>query len=140
VVVGHSYGGLIIKQVRQDTSKQTGHVTKIEQAFVLSSAPKTKLKGVIFLGTPHRGTPFARFGINAARLFAPLGSDVDVMLPLVTDNASLDDLDKDFREEFKSTERRYYFEKHKMNRYFLGFIPWIREFVRLDQSPSSAIH
>jgi hypothetical protein len=90
------------------------------------------VKGVLFLGTPHRGTPFARFGITAANILAPLDADDHIMRPLVSDSVDLDDLEKKFSRHFQSTTRLYYFETHKMRRYLLGFIPWIREFVGAD--------
>lgn len=33
---------------------------------------KTPVKGLLFLGTPHQGTPFTRFGIMAAKFLRPL--------------------------------------------------------------------
>lgn len=84
----------------------------------------------MFLGTPHTGTPFTRFGIIAAQFLALFDSDVNIMRVLVPESIELDDLEKDFSKHFKSTTRRYYFETHKMRRYLLGFIPFIREFVR----------
>jgi hypothetical protein len=102
----------------------------VVQALIDSLELKTRVKGVIFLGTPHRGTPFTRFGIFAARFLTPLDADVHIMHPLVSDSVVLDDLEKKFSRYFHCTKRIYYFETHKMRRYLLGFIPWIREFVR----------
>ena len=65
----------------------------------------------------------------AARLLTPLDADVEIMRQVVAGNAHLKDLDDRFREHFESTRRLYYREKRKLRRYFLGFIPWIREFV-----------
>ena len=88
------------------------------------------MKGVLFLGTPHRGTPFTRFGLLAARLLTPLDADVEIMRLLVSDSVDLKDLDDRFRERFENTPRLYYHDTEKMRRYLLGFIPWIRELVR----------
>lgn len=85
---------------------------------------------MLFLGTPHRGTPFTRFGLLAASFLTPLDADVEIMRPLVSDSVDLDDLEKKFNRHFHGTKRIYYFETHKMRRYLLGFIPWMREFVR----------
>lgn len=83
----------------------------------------------MFLGTPHSGTSFSRYGIFAAAMLAPFDSDVDIMRLLVADNTILKDLNDKFQACYKNTKRRYYFETHKTRRYLLGFIPWIREFV-----------
>ena len=100
------------------------------QALVLSPDLKRRVKGIIFLGTPHQGTSFTRFGMIAGRLFALLYSDVEILRPLIEGSTTLDDLQKDFNKDFKNTICKYYFERHKMRRYLLGFIPWMREWVR----------
>ncbi|PHH90251.1 hypothetical protein CDD83_4159 [Cordyceps sp. RAO-2017] len=88
----------------------------------------------MFLGTPHRGTPFSRFGRFAACLLLPPDADADIMRPLMPDNVDLDDLDKKFIHHFRATKRIYYFETLKMRRYLLAFIPWVREFVVPERS------
>ena len=105
-------------------------MTYVVQALVDMPELKSRVKGVLFLGTPHRGTPFTRFGIFAASFLNPLDADVHIMRPLVSDSVDLDDLEKRFSKHFHGTKRMYYFERHKMRRRLLGFIPWIREFVR----------
>ncbi|RMZ89045.1 hypothetical protein DV736_g3719, partial [Chaetothyriales sp. CBS 134916] len=133
VLVGHSYGGLIIKQASWKHLEER-HVTEPVQALVDMLELKSQIKGVLFLGTPHRGTPFTRFGIIAASFLTPLDADVEIMRPLMPDSVYLDDLEKKFIEHFHSTRRIYYFERHKMRRYILGFLPWVREFVVPEQS------
>ncbi|KJZ68442.1 hypothetical protein HIM_12167 [Hirsutella minnesotensis 3608] len=96
-----------------------------------------RLKGVLFLGTPHHGSPFTRFGLLVARLLTPLDADVEIMRPLVAGNVDLKDLDDRFREHFGNTTRLYYRERRKMRRYLLGFIPWIREFVVPESSATA---
>ncbi|KJZ70980.1 hypothetical protein HIM_09635 [Hirsutella minnesotensis 3608] len=120
VLVGHSYGGLVIKQALVDLPEL-----------------QDRLKGVLFLGTPHHGSPFTRFGLLAARLLTPLDADVEIMRPLVAGNVDLKDLDDRFREHFGNTTRLYYRERRKMRRYLLGFIPWIREFVVPESSATA---
>ncbi|KAF7550099.1 hypothetical protein G7Z17_g5936 [Cylindrodendrum hubeiense] len=122
VLVSHSYGGLVVKKT---------------QALVLNLDLEPRIKGIIFLGTPHRGTRYARFGIAASWLLAPLDADANVMRPLSYDNIDLDDLEKDFDATFRMTERRYFFETHKMRRYLFSSIPYLREFVVEKQSATS---
>ncbi|KAK3358679.1 hypothetical protein B0T25DRAFT_72891 [Lasiosphaeria hispida] len=113
VLVGHSYGGLVVKK-----------------ALVINvNKLKSRVKGVFFLGTPHKGTKFVRFGTATAKLMAPFDSDLEIMRPLAVDNMDLDDLEKDFHEEFVHTPRRYFFETRKTRRYL-----YIRELVVSQQS------
>jgi hypothetical protein len=95
---------------------------------------KPRLKGVIFLGTPHRGTSFSRYGLLTSYALAPLGSDVGIMRILGLDSIELDDLQKDFDNNFKAVTRKYFFEKDKTIHQLWGFATWMREFVgrRLD--------
>lgn len=104
-------------------------LTEPVQALVDMPELKSRIKGMLFLGTPHRGTPFTRFGIIAASFLTPLDADVEIMRPLMSDSVDLDDLEKKFSRHFHSTRRIYYFETHKMRRYVLGFLPGVREFV-----------
>ncbi len=85
----------------------------------------------MFLGTPHRGTPFTRFGTLASGLLrlGLLDADSDIMRPLVSDSVDLDDLEKKFAKHYRNTTRVYYFETQKMHRNVLGGFPLIREFV-----------
>lgn len=108
-----------------------GVATYRVRALVDAPELKSRVKGILFLGTAHRGTSFTRFGILAASFFAPLDADVEIMRPLVTDNVDLDDLEKKFSRHFRNAKRMYYFETHKMRHYLFGFIPWIRV-LRLD--------
>ncbi|KAH6886460.1 hypothetical protein B0T10DRAFT_81257 [Thelonectria olida] len=120
VFVAHSYGGLVVKK-----------------ALVLNPDLKHRVKGILFLGTPHRGTRFARFGAALTWLLSPFDADADIMRPLSYDNLDLDDLEKEFHASFGLTERRYFFETHKMRYYLFGFIPYLREFMVERQSATS---
>ncbi|KAI0899107.1 hypothetical protein F4806DRAFT_324571 [Annulohypoxylon nitens] len=88
----------------------------------------------MFLGTPHRGTPFTRFGLAIAKILSPLDAGVDMMRSLMYDNVDLDDLEKDFSVYFNRTARRYAYETYKLRRYIFGVIPYIQEFVVPQQS------
>lgn len=104
------------------------------QALVLwpsedKNALKKRIKGIFFLGTPHRGTNFTRFGQIAGAAAFPLDSNTAILCPLVYDSKPLLDLQSSFNQEYGSIQRVYFYEKHKMRRYLLGFIPWIQEYV-----------
>ena len=102
------------------------------QILVDMPSLKCRVKGLLFLGTPHRGTPFTQFGIVVAWLLTPLYADLDIMRPLISDSVYLDDLEKRFSRDFRNTARFYYYETYRMRCYILGFIPW-QEFVRESQ-------
>ena len=100
---------------------------------------KPRLKGIVFLGTPHRGTSFSRYGLLASFLLAPLDSNVDIMRILRLDSVELDDLQKDFENTYKEITRKYFYEKEKTLRQPWGFLPWVQEFVSRFQPTSDTI-
>ncbi|KAL2126774.1 hypothetical protein VTI74DRAFT_270 [Chaetomium olivicolor] len=112
ILVGHSYGGLVIKK-----------------ALAMSPELKQRLKGIIFLGTPHQGASASRYGRLISYILAPLGSDVDIMRVLEPGSEDLYDLQTDFHNHFKDTTRKYFFEKEKTYHQLWGFITWLDEFV-----------
>ncbi|KAI0545318.1 hypothetical protein F4679DRAFT_561655 [Xylaria curta] len=83
IFIGHSFGGIIIKQALcasepdQDISKNTC--------------------GIIFLGTPHQGTSVSNWGALLAFLTGFLGSDNTLLLYLKRHNSDLSNLDWGFK-------------------------------------------
>ncbi|KAI0860357.1 hypothetical protein F4860DRAFT_479585 [Xylaria cubensis] len=83
IFIGHSFGGIIIKQAlcaskpEQDISENT--------------------RGIIFLGTPHQGTEISDWGALLASLTNFLGSDNTLLLSLKRDDQNLSDLETGFR-------------------------------------------
>ncbi|KAK0743982.1 hypothetical protein B0T18DRAFT_194032 [Schizothecium vesticola] len=112
ILIGHSYGGLVIKKLKQ------------------------RLKGIIFLGTPHQGTSASRYGRLVSYVLAPLGSDIDIMRVLGPGSEDLYDLQTGFHNHFKDVTRKYFFEKEKTYRQLWGFITWLDEFVSSPLAPS----
>ncbi|KJZ68077.1 hypothetical protein HIM_12533 [Hirsutella minnesotensis 3608] len=51
-----------------DTARSLGQQLTGDKALVDLPELQDRLKGVLFLGTPHHGSPFTRFGLLAARL------------------------------------------------------------------------
>jgi hypothetical protein len=51
---------------------------------------------VLFLGTPHRGSSFTRWGGIVAWMLRPLGSNPSILDEVAYDSLSLVDLDRDF--------------------------------------------
>ena len=54
ILVGHSLGGLIIKQICIEANKPNSHFGKNENAFL------SNIKGVFFYATPHLGAKLAK--------------------------------------------------------------------------------
>ncbi|KAK5997958.1 Vegetative incompatibility HET-E-1-like protein [Cladobotryum mycophilum] len=85
IFVGHSFGGIVIKEA-------------------LSISPDDSLKiledtcGIIFLGTPHLGSPVAGFGATVAYLTGYLGSDTGLLLSLRSNADMLVNLSKSFQD------------------------------------------
>jgi hypothetical protein len=83
--VGHSFGGLVIKEAMVDaaTSKQYKEILKATC-------------GIIFLGTPHHGSQLSTPAIWAARLLGFLGSNTMLLKSLQSHEANLTDLQERF--------------------------------------------
>ena len=98
ILLGHSYGGLVIKQalVTAATAPMDHPGYNDYQALI------TAVSGVMFLGTPHNGSSFASAGISQAKFKSWFGSatNAEILKPLALDTAmtTLEDLEKDFRE------------------------------------------
>ncbi|OSS44355.1 hypothetical protein B5807_10962 [Epicoccum nigrum] len=123
VFVGHSYGGLVIKR-----------------AFILASQDKTHAhvaehtRGVVFLGTPHRGSSFSTWGGLAARALQPLGSNLSLLQEVEYDALPLLELHEEF-ESVRSEKTRVvnFFEQRKTWLLKVWFLQW-EEFCVREQS------
>jgi hypothetical protein len=62
--------------------------------------------GIIFLGTPHQGSPISSLGTVAARVTGFLGSRTGLLLSLASYRAQLSDLDVRFVQCMKEKEGR----------------------------------
>ena len=90
----------------------------------------------MFLGTPHQGTAYSRYGSSIARLLAPLDADLEIMRILQSESSSLEDLEHSFRRDCQGISLKFFYEGKKTRRQILGFIPFFREFVRWPISGS----
>ncbi|KAI0188278.1 hypothetical protein EV127DRAFT_471280 [Xylaria flabelliformis] len=92
IFIGHSFGGIIIKQAlcasepEQDISKNT--------------------RGIIFLGTPHQGTSVSNWGALLAFLTSYLGSDNTLLLYLKRYNSDLSNLEAGFKKWIDKRPRK----------------------------------
>ncbi|TRX88171.1 hypothetical protein FHL15_010920 [Xylaria flabelliformis] len=92
IFIGHSFGGIIIKQAlsaskpEQDVSKNT--------------------RGIIFLGTPHQGTSVSNWGTLLTFLTSFLGSDNTLLLYLKKHNSDLSNLEAWFKKWVEQRPRK----------------------------------
>jgi len=97
VFIGHSFGGLVIKQALVFANKIGTHETDYEdfQSIVKATA------GIVFLGTPHRGSNFAEWGFWKAMTGQMLGYKAYPQqlkaLQIDSTTSILQELNEDFR-------------------------------------------
>ncbi|KAK3393261.1 hypothetical protein B0H63DRAFT_14817 [Podospora didyma] len=97
ILLGHSFGGLVIKQalVTAATAEKEDPKYADYQSFI------TAVAGVMFLGTPHKGSSFASAGLMQANFSKFLGQtpNLDILKPLVIDSTLevLPGLEKSFQ-------------------------------------------
>ncbi|UKZ56016.1 hypothetical protein TrVGV298_009841 [Trichoderma virens] len=84
IFVGHSFGGIVIKEAL--SSNQNDGERILEDT-----------RGIIFLGTPHLGSPVAGFGATIAYLTGFLGSNTGLLLLLRSNGEMLVNLSKAFQ-------------------------------------------
>ncbi|EJP61137.1 vegetative incompatibility protein HET-E-1 [Beauveria bassiana ARSEF 2860] len=93
VFIGHSFGGIIIKEALCKSGEDTKEIVD-------------STSGILFLGTPHQGSPMSLFGILAARISSVFGSSMGLLLSLSSHRDKLSDLDERFDECMKMKEGR----------------------------------
>ncbi|KAF1922859.1 uncharacterized protein M421DRAFT_338260 [Didymella exigua CBS 183.55] len=123
IFVGHSYGGLVIKRALI--------LAYQDQAF---NHVAEHTRGVVFLGTPHRGSSFSTWGSLAARALGPLGSNPSLLQEVEYDALPLLELHEEF-ESARSEKLQVvnFFEQRKMRLVKVWFFRW-DEFCVREQS------
>ncbi|KAF6803004.1 hypothetical protein CMUS01_15208 [Colletotrichum musicola] len=101
IFIGHSFGGIVIKQVRSLLSvcllHFIEHVTQALCAMARSSSAMEDTRGIIFLGTPHQGSSLSIAASILGKLTAWLGSNTALLLTLQSNHNQLSDLEDEFR-------------------------------------------
>ncbi|KAI9777909.1 MAG: hypothetical protein M1816_004381 [Peltula sp. TS41687] len=114
IFVGYSYGGLVIKQALIQASRGERFADIIGRT-----------KAAFFLGTPHRGSSFTRWGTLIARALQPIGSNPSILGELAYDSISLLDLHKEFVAVTGDGLRVVnFFEERKTSVLKLWFVRW----------------
>ncbi|KAI9789841.1 MAG: hypothetical protein M1816_005758 [Peltula sp. TS41687] len=115
--VGYSYGGLVIKQALIQANSDERFADIIGHT-----------KAVFFLGTPHRGSSFTRWGTLIARALQPIGSNPSILAELAYDSVSLFDLHREFVKVtgygLRVVKVVNFFEERKTSVLKLWFIQW----------------
>ncbi|KAH7111684.1 vegetative incompatibility protein HET-E-1 [Dactylonectria estremocensis] len=91
--IGHSFGGIIIKEALCKPGDGAREV--VDSTCV-----------IIFLGTPHLGSPVSRAGSIAAYLTGFLGSDMGLLLTMTSHQKQLSDSEERFIDCMKQKEDR----------------------------------
>ncbi|KAG9899107.1 purine and uridine phosphorylase, partial [Aureobasidium melanogenum] len=109
--VAHSYGGLVVKQA-------------IAQAISKHQEIRESTKAIVFLGCPHFGSDFAKWGVAAAQVLYPLGSNPVMLQGLEYGSLLLHDLHRRFIENSSDTRIINFFEQRKVRILKLGLFQW----------------
>ncbi|XDG01967.1 hypothetical protein ABKA04_001582 [Annulohypoxylon sp. FPYF3050] len=110
--IGHSYGGLVIKEAFISAFEYQEHrpVNIVQQT-----------RAIIFMGTPHRGSDESKFGLFIARIlgFFRLQSNPDILRPMEYDSPELGEMHQRFEAISQSVMGADFYEARKF-RSFLG--------------------
>ena len=98
VWVSHSLGGLVIKKAIINAYISGDYYGSIHDAT----------RGVVFFGTPHRGSPHATLGDHMAKICRVVSGNVrnNIVEALRTDSMFAGDINKDFARRAKALELR----------------------------------
>lgn len=94
------------------------------QAFPRHRGIKRSTKAIIFLGCPHFGSNLAKWGVVAARVLYPLGSNPLVLQGLEYGSLLLHDLHRRFVDSSSDTKVINFFEQRKVRILKLGWFQW----------------
>ncbi|KAG8751753.1 hypothetical protein FRC14_007632 [Serendipita sp. 396] len=134
--IGHSYGGLVVKQAlvlsHKFETEGTDHRKWIAHAE----------SGIIFLGTPHQGSNYGMVALVLSFIYRPLGGNYTQVLKLLSDGERLVQLDNEFKEVLSrgATKRTICFYETKGQAWTWAFGPLVtRLSARLGQGPEVAM-
>ena len=110
--IGHSLGGLIIKQVGVILAR-IPPVLSSPQALVLADHGNTfrdirlSTAGIIFLGTPHQGSEAAVYGVWLAQV---MGHDKTLLESLRRNSPALHEIARDFEASYSNVDIVCFYE------------------------------
>ncbi len=110
--IGHSLGGLVIKQVGVILAR-IPPVLSSPQALVLADHGNTfrdirlSTAGIIFLGTPHQGSEAVVYGVWLAQA---MGHDKTLLESLRRNSPALHEIARDFEASYSNTDIVCFYE------------------------------
>lgn len=96
----------------------------IAQAISKHQEIRESTKAIVFLGCPHFGSDFAKWGVAAAQVLYPLGSNPVMLQGLEYGSLLLHDLHRRFIENSSDTRIINFFEQRKVRILKLGLFQW----------------
>ncbi|KAK5997494.1 hypothetical protein PT974_02857 [Cladobotryum mycophilum] len=93
IFIGHSFGGIVIKEALCDPSEGSQEIFE-------------DTCGIVFLGTPHNGSPVSGLAATLASLTGSLGSNNGLLLSLRSNESRLSDLSKRFYQCLERKEEK----------------------------------
>jgi len=111
IFIGHSFGGIIIKEVYDTPTARCLSRSNPRKALCkpgdISEDIVDDTHGIFFLGTPHLGSPVSLVGAAAAFLTGFLGSNTTLLLALRNHHGQLSDIEDRFIQRLKEKESRW---------------------------------
>ena len=110
--IGHSLGGLVIKQVSV-TLARIIHILNALQALVVAvhgahySDIRLSTAGIVFLGTPHQGSEAAKYALWFARM---QGLETRLLESLKRNSDDLHHIARDFEASYAEADIVCYYE------------------------------
>jgi protein SERAC1 len=115
VFICHSYGGLVVKAALNKASQNPGRNKDLLD----------NIYGAMFLGTPHFGTQYWWYAHELAVRLNRLGSNPDIFVPLAVNSTYLQDMHRDFMNDFPNLHLVNFYETRELLifKYWLWLLP-----------------
>jgi len=96
IFIVHSLGGLVLKDALRRSWRAQPYKQDLKTVY-------DSTRGIIFMGTPHRGSDYADWGIIVRNIAVAAGFDASdrILRDLKIDSPTLDTLSEDFAEMLK---------------------------------------
>lgn len=110
--IGHSLGGLVIKQVSVNLARISFVLSSVQALVVADHGDTFKnirlsTTGIIFLGTPHQGSDAAVYGVWLAQVAR---RDKTLLESLRKNDTFLYDIARDFEESYHNVDIVCFYE------------------------------
>ncbi|MCJ1470073.1 hypothetical protein MMC07_008718 [Pseudocyphellaria aurata] len=138
IFIGHSFGGILIKKalvIARGSKILTESLSDARERAVYDACC-----GVLFFGTPHRGSNFALFGMLSSYFSYWRGSRSDLLEFLTPSSKELDDLHLSFLRAYETIYIANFFETVPIKLLGLPFhVVVTKESATIDGKPSISV-